>query len=480
MILLLAVALPILSGALLPIFKMDTKTRNVYLMASSLITSILVAYALFSRASFLHIVSLNERLDIVLKLDDLGRVFSAVLALLWPISLLYAISYMKGMEKQTNFFTFFLMSYGVTLGIAMSGNLLTLYVFYELMTLSTLPLVLYGGSAKAIAAGLKYLYYSLGGSAFAFIGLVYLVYFGRTTEFVPGGLFKGISLIHTSQLRLGYLLCFLGFSVKAAVFPVHGWLPSAAVAPTPVTALLHAVAVVKSGVFAIIRVTYFSFGLSVIKGSYAQWIPLALTSFTIVYGCSMALKEKHLKRRLAYSTVSNLSYILFGAMLLSPLGLAAGLMHLVFHALMKITLFLTCGVFNKRAHAYYVDELYGLSRPLPLLSAVFTLGSLAMTGIPPLIGFISKWSLAQAAVLEGGILPLMGVAALLASALLTGIYLLVPSVTMYTRPYQAREIMPIETSFKVTLAGLGVLMLVLSFYSGPLLQFLTRTAYGAI
>ena len=480
MILLLAVVIPILFGALLPVFKFKTGARNLYLMLSAIVTSILVALAVFSSTTMVELVSLKSKLDITLKLDDLGRVFSSIIALLWPISLLYAISYMKGMEKQTTFFSFFLMSFGVTLGIAMSANLLTLYVFYEIMTLSTVPLVMYGGSTKAISAGLKYLYYSLAGSAFAFIGLVYLVYFGGTTNFVPGGLFKAISLQHTSQLRLGYLLCFLGFSVKAAVFPVHGWLPTAAVAPTPVTALLHAVAVVKSGVFAIIRVTYFSFGVSVIRGSYAQYIPLAMTAFTIVYGCSMALKEKHLKRRLAYSTISNLSYILFGALLLSPAGLAAGLMHLVFHALMKITLFLTCGVFNKRAHAYYVNELRGLGKPLALLSAVFTLGALAMTGIPPLIGFISKWSLAEAAFSLGGFLPIAGVAALLISSLLTGIYLLVPTVTMYTMPFQAKEILPVEASFKVTLAGLSILMVVLSFYSGPLLDFLTRTAYGAI
>ena len=480
MILLLAVTLPILLGAMVPVLRWKAGTRNLYLMISAVMTSAIVTVALFSGTPAVEIISLNDRLTIALRLDDLGRLFAAIIALLWPVSLLYAISYMKGTEKQMTFFSFFLMSYGVTLGIAMSANLLTLYVFYEIMTLSTLPLVMHGGSPKAISAGLKYLYYSLGGSAFAFIGLVYLVYFGGTTEFIPGGLFREVSLDHTNQLRLGYLLCFLGFSVKAAVFPVHGWLPTAAVAPTPVTALLHAVAVVKSGVFAIIRVTYFSFGLSVLKGSYAQYIPLALTAFTIVYGCSMALKEKHLKRRLAYSTVSNLSYILFGALLLTPEGLAAGLMHLIFHALMKITLFLTAGVFNKRAHAYYVEELRGLGGPMKLISGVFTLGALAMTGIPPLIGFISKWSLAEAAFSLGGILPLAGVVALLTSALLTGIYLLVPAVTMYTRPVKTMDIVPVEASFKFSLASLSLLMVVMSFYSRPLLDFLTRTAYGAI
>ena len=479
MILLAALSLPLVLGACLPALKLKTSHRNIYLMAATLITSLLTLLGLLMDAPQLQLISFNDQLKISLGLDDLGRIFASLAALLWPISMLYAIHYMKGEEKQTSFFAFYLMSYGVTLGIAMSRNLLTLYVFYELLTLSTLPLVMHGGSQKAVDAGLKYLYYSLGGSAFAFIGLVYLVYFGGTTDFVPGGLFAGIDLAHSAQLRLGYLLCFLGFSVKAAVFPVHGWLPVASVAPTPVTALLHAVAVVKAGVFAILRVTFFSFGVTALVGSFAQHIPLALTAFTIVYGCTMALKEKHLKRRLAYSTVSNLSYILFGAMLMTKAGLYASLMHLVFHALMKITLFLTAGVYNKRAGAYYVDQLRGLGHSLPVLSAVFTLASLAMTGLPPLIGFVSKWSLAEAAVLSGGLLPILGVVALLVSALLTGIYLMVPAVTMYTRPGQGLELSKVETSFKAVLVGLSVLILAISLYSRPLLDFLARTASGA-
>ena len=480
MILVLAVVLPIISGVLLPALRLSKARRDVYMMGNAILTSALTLYAMISDQGSITILSLNHTLDITLRLDSMGRVFAGIIALLWPVSLLYAIDYMKGHAKQTSFFTFFLMSYGVTLGIAMSGNLLTLYIFYEIMSLSTLPLVMHGGSPKSIKAGLKYLYYSLGGSAFAFIGLVYVVYYGGTTEFVPGGLFQGVSLVHTNQLRLGYVLCFLGFSVKAAVFPVHGWLPEAAVAPTPVTALLHAVAVVKSGVFAILRVTFFSFGVEMLRNSYAQYVPLALTAFTIVYGCSMALKEKHLKRRLAYSTISNLSYILFGAMLLTANGLAAGLMHLVFHALMKITLFLITGVFNERAHIYDVGEMRGIGRQLPLLAALFTVGSLAMTGLPPLIGFISKWYLAQAAVELGGLLPVLGIAALLISALLTGIYLMVPAVTMYTRPSRLTGAPAVENSFKVLLGGLTAAVLVLSLYSGPLLTFLNNTARGAV
>ena len=480
MILILAIILPIVTGVLLPVMRLKARARNLYMMVCTLLTSVLVAIALTGDFTQLELISLNKKLSISLHLDDLGKVFSAVIALLWPLTLLYALSYMKDAVNQTSFFTFFQMSYGVTLGIAMSANLLTLYIFYELMTLSTLPLVLHSGSAKSVKAGLKYLYYSLGGSAFAFIGLVYLVYFGGGTDFLPGGLFVGVGSQHTVQLQLGYLLCFLGFGVKAAIFPVHGWLPTAAVAPTPVTALLHAVAVVKSGVFAIIRVTYFSFGTSVLEGSYAQYISLALSAFTIVFGSAMALKERHLKRRLAYSTVANLSYILFGALLMSAQGLYAGLMHLVFHALMKITLFLVVGVFNRRAHAYYIEDVCGIAKALPVLAVVFVIGSLAMTGIPPLIGFVSKWSLAEAAILSGGLLPLLGVSALLISAVLTGIYLIVPAVTMYTRPPVILAPQKVESGFYVTLLALSAMIIALSFYSGPLLDFLYQTALGAI
>ena len=481
--LLAAIALPIAAGALLPVVRWKGRAaRDAYILCLTILTTVLATVAIFGNFPRLSLIQFNDRLSFALKLDGIGRLFAGLIALLWPLTTLYALGYMRGTQKEISFFAFFLMSYGITLGIAMSANLVTLYIFYEMLSLSTLPLVMQKGDSGSIRAGLKYLYYSLGGAAFAFIGLVYLVYFGGTTNFVPGGLFRGVAVEHTAQLRLGYLLCFLGFSVKAAVFPVHGWLPTASVAPTPVTALLHAVAVVKSGVFAILRVTYFSFGALVIRASYAQYIPLALTCFTIVFGCSMALKEKHLKRRLAYSTVSNLSYILFGALLLTGQGLAAGLLHLVFHALMKITLFLIAGVYNDRAGIHEVGELHGIGRDWPVLSAAFALGSLAMTGIPPFIGFISKWALAQAAVLSGGLLPYLGLTALLVSALLTGIYLLVPSTFIFIgrRPGNAPGTKPVETEIRISLAALTALMLAAGFFSRPLVDFITRAASGLV
>ncbi len=484
MILVIAIVLPILAGALLPLLKLrPDKVRFAYIGGITLLTSILAALGVLDGAKLpIELLRFSSQMSVSLRLDGVGRIFACILIFLWPLATLYALEYMRHEEKQDNFFSFFMMSYGVTLGIASSANLLTLYIFYEMMTLTTLPLVMHGGSAESIAAGLKYLYYSLGGAAFAFIGLVYLIHYSGTTVFVWGGLFTRVSPETAGQLRIGYLLCFLGFSVKAAIFPLHGWLPTASVAPTPVTALLHAVAVVKSGVFALIRVTWFSFGPFLLRGTYAQYIPLALVAFTIVYGCAMALKEQHLKRRLAYSTVSNLSYILFGALLLTPQGLAAGLQHMIFHAVMKITLFLCAGSYMVNAKAHYVQDLRGISRPMPLTGAVFVLGSLAMTGFPPLIGFISKWSLAQAALAEGGLLPTLGVIALLISAVLTGIYLLVPSFSLYAgkRPAAAAPACDGGWKMRTTLSVLSAALLVMSFYSAPLLDFILRAASGLV
>lgn len=479
-----AVLTPIAAGALLPLLRFRSdRSRGIYVEASVLVASAIAGLAIFKPdVPRVLLFRITETLSVSFHVDGLSRVFAALVIFLWPLASLYAIEYMRGRERQDFFFSFYTMTYGVTLGIAVSGNLLTLYLFYELMTLSTLPLVMYGGSVKSVSAGLKYLYYSLGGAAFAFVGMIYVMYYsGGTTYFTLGGLFGGADRGSLENLRFGYLLSFFGFGVKAAVFPLHRWLPDASVAPTPVTALLHAVAVVKAGVFSIIRVTYYSFGASILAGSLAQHLPMALCAFTIVFGCATALRETNLKRRLAYSTVSNLSYILLGVLLMSPRGLAAGLLHMVFHALMKIVLFFAAGVYL-RADRPLVQDLRGVHRVMPLTTGVFLLGSLAMTGVPPLAGFISKWALAGATVAAGGVLPLLGTVALLTSSLLTTIYLLVPSVSAYFSPLAPGDA-PASASrsdggwmISLTLVTLCVAMLLTGVFSEPLAAFLSRVA----
>lgn len=422
-----AVLLPILGGALTPLFPFRSRRQMaVYVEALVLLTTALVWMLLLDRpeARF-PIVNFVNNLSLSLSIDGLGSVFAGLISILWPLATLYAFEYMEHESHRRIFFMFFTMTYGVTLGIAFAEDMLTMYFFYELLTLVTFPLVMHTLTREAVHASRKYLYYSLGGAAFAFIGLVFLMVYGTTVDFHLGGVLTSQAMAEqTNVLLLIYVFSFLGFGVKAAIFPFNAWLPQAGVAPTPVTALLHAVAVVKAGAFAIMRLTYYSFGVEFLRGTWAQYTVMAFAIFTIVYGCSRAVKETHFKRRLAYSTISNLSYILFGVTLMSPLGLAAGLTHMVFHAILKIAAFFCAGAVMHQAGRNYIHELDGLGRSMPGVFAVFTVSSLGLMGVPGLCGFISKWYLAQAAVESGMTLAYFGIGALLISALLTAIYMM--------------------------------------------------------
>jgi multicomponent Na+:H+ antiporter subunit D len=327
---------------------------------------------------------------------------------------------------------FYTVTFGVTLGIALAEDILTMYFFYEMLSLVTLPLIMHTLTRQAILASRTYLYYSLGGAAFAFIGMIFILTYGTTSVFTPGGVIDLVKLGDRQNFLLViYVLCFCGFSVKAAMFPFSSWLPQAGVAPTPVTALLHAVAVVKAGAFTVMRVTYYSFGTELLRGTWAQHLLQVLVIFTIVYGCSRALKETHLKRRLAWSTVSNLSYILFGATLMTPLGLVGALCHMVFHAVMKICSFFCAGAVIYKTERNYVHELNGFGRKMPKVFIIFTISGLALMGVPGLCGFVSKWNLAKAAVDAATPFSYLGIAALLISALLTAIYMMSISVRAF-------------------------------------------------
>ena len=252
-----------------------------------------------------------------------------------------------------------------------------------------------------------------------------MILYGETSDFMLGGVMNMARIAGGKNIfLLVYVLSFFGFGVKAAVCPFNSWLPQAGVAPTPVTALLHAVAVVKSGAFAIMRLTFYCFGADFLRGTWAQYLVMAAVLITIVYGSSMALKETHLKRRLAYSTISNLSYILFGVVIMTPAGLAAALSHMLFHAFMKICSFFCAGAIMHQTERHYIHQLDGFGRKMPKVFFVFTVSALALMGVPGLCGFISKWNLADAAIASKNVLAYFGVGALLVSALLTAMYML--------------------------------------------------------
>lgn len=423
----LVILIPILAGALVPMLSFKKRWHmEAFLECAVVLNSILVWYLLLhhSDSTFL-LAHFTGDLSICFKVDGMGMVFAGLVSALWPFATLYAFEYMTKEEHEKIFFLFYTMTYGITLGIALAANLLTMYFFYELLTLVTVPLVMHTLTREAILASRKYLYYSLGGAAFAFIGLIMIIIYGTTTDFILGGVLD-LSKIgaRTNVLLFVYVMAFMGFGVKAAVCPFNAWLPQAGVAPTPVTALLHAVAVVKSGAFAIIRLTYYSFGVDFLKGTWAQATVMLVVMFTVVYGCSRAVKETHLKRRLAYSTISNLSYILFGVTIMTPAGLVGALTHLIFHAVIKICSFFCAGAVIHQTGKQYVHELDGMGYRMPRVFGIFTVSALALMGVPGLAGFISKWNLASAAVESGNPVAYFGIACLLVSALLTAIYML--------------------------------------------------------
>ena len=464
----------------------DTHRRNTYVLclcsavSAAALVMLFVCFPDVSEMDFVLARVFGENFTLALHVDPLSAVFVAIVAILWPITDLYAFEYMQHDRFQNRFFAFFTMTYGVVIGIATAANLFTLYLFYELLTLCTLPLVMHAMDGVAKAAGLKYLLYSMSGAALAFVSMMILSSYGSLTFQAAGGLNRALAGGHEKLLYTGFLLGFFGFGVKAAVFPFHGWLPSAGVAPTPVTALLHAVAVVNAGIFAILRLLYYGYGASFLAGSFAQDVMLAVTSFTIVFGSTMALRMQHLKRRLAYSTVSNLSYMLLGAAMCSGAGLTAAILHMIAHSALKIALFFCAGALLCRTEEMpcgvqeYVFQYTGYAKKTPVIFTVFTIASLGLIGIPPLCGFASKWAIAEAAVAQGSALAIAGCAALAISAFLTGMYLLGPILEAWFPPKDFDRAsldelsdpeVRMSTALKIC-AGLG---LVLIFFM-PLLQ----------
>ena len=422
---LLAIVLPMLAGGGLALWRpRDRRARQNYVVAFACLTSVCALSAVFTLRGEapLMVLSLGEKLTIAFHVDGLSCIFAALVSVLWPLACLYAVEYMSREGAENRFFAFYLISFGVTLGIAFSANVLTMYLFYELLTLATLPLLMHAMDSKARYAGRVYLTYSMCGAALGFIAMVMMIEHGSWffqfggSVVVPDG--------KEQTLRLAYILGFFGFGVKAAVFPGHKWLLRASVAPTPVTALLHAVAVVKAGVFAVARITWYGFGPDLLRGSWCQYLAMGAAMFTIVYASSKALRTKHLKRRLAWSTISNLSYILLGIATLTTAGLVAGMVHLVAHAVLKITLFFCVGAVHYKMHRDFVPDVEGCGVLMPVVFGCFAVASLGLMGVPPLAGFASKWLLATSAVGLGEWAGYLSAAVLIVSALLTALYLM--------------------------------------------------------
>jgi multicomponent Na+:H+ antiporter subunit D len=328
---------------------------------------------------------------LMLDVEPLGMIFALVASGLWIVNSVYSIGYMRGNNEQhqTRFYLCFALALGSTMGIAFAGNLITLFVFYELLTLTTYPLVTHKGDEAARAGGRTYLGILLGTSiGLQLLAIIITYIIAGHGDFTPGGLLAG----KIEGPLVGVLLALYMFGIgKAALMPVHRWLPAAMVAPTPVSALLHAVAVVKAGVFTVVKVVVYVFGLDLlITEPSTHWL-LYLAGVSIVLASVIALRQDNLKRRLAYSTVSQLSYVTLAAAILAPISIVGAAMHIVAHAFGKVTLFFAAGSIYTAAHKTKVSELDGIGRRMPWTMGAFAIGALSMIGVPPTIGFLSKW-----------------------------------------------------------------------------------------
>jgi multicomponent Na+:H+ antiporter subunit D len=334
-------------------------------------------------------------IDLVLRVEPFSLLFLGLSALLWLATTVYAIGYLEGSPNRSRFFGFFSLCVTATVGIALSGNLVTFLLFYEFLTLATFPLVAHRGTPEAVAGARTYLVYTLGGGIVLLAGVAWLTYLVGPVEFTDGGApeLAQLAAEEPGIAQAVFVLLIAGLAVKAALIPVHGWLPRAMVAPAPVSALLHAVAVVKAGVFGIVRVVHHTYGVEVAE-ALGVLLPLSvLAAATIVFGSALALRQDDLKRRLAYSTVSQVSYVTLGVAVLGVVSTTGGIVHLVHQGLMKITLFFCAGLFAETLGLHRVSQLGGVGRRMPVTAAAFTVGAVGMIGLPPVAGFVSKWQL---------------------------------------------------------------------------------------
>ena len=426
--LLLPILIPTACGiiaGLVPVFRKD-ETRRLLVLAALACTLAAAFLAAFTDGSALALLTIAPGMELRLAPDDVTRLFAAVISVMWLMSGIFSREYMKHEGHRSRYDCFFLMSEGAMLGVAFAGNYVTMYLFFEWMTLLSLPMVLHSQTKDAIRAGIKYLLYSFAGAFAGLMGIPFLLKYGTTLNFIPGGVLDPALTEGNEGLLLGVAFAvILGFGAKAGIYPLHAWLPAAhPEAPAPASAVLSGV-ITKAGVIAVIRVVYYLFGMDFLSGTWVQTVLLSIALLTILMGSAMAFQEKLLKKRLAYSTVSQVSYILFGLLLMNANALTGSFLHVLCHSIAKDGLFLCAGAIIYRTGRKNVDELTGIGKEMPVTLWCFTLCSLALIGIPPMCGFMSKWYLAIGS-LDSGIpvISWLGPAILLISALLTAGYLL--------------------------------------------------------
>lgn len=485
-----AMLLPMLSGLFLLFFQGKLKNRTLkcilIFLVMALTAGLTVRLMCFEDYQFV-LWHLTDKLDILVRMDNMTRLFAGMTVIAWTLGGVFAFEYMKHEEKEDRYFGFYLIVMGVLIGLDHAGNLITLYLFFELMTLSSLPLVLHTLTHDAVMAGLKYLFYSVAGAFLALFGIFYLYAHGAGLPFCEGGYLMVLDAYSGSgkMTLLVLMLMIVGFGTKAGMFPLHGWLPTAhPVAPAPASAVLSGI-ITKSGVLAIIRVVFYAVGADALRGSWVQYTWMTLALITVFMGSMMAYKEQVLKKRLAYSTVSQVSYILFGLSVLNQDGMVGALSHFVFHSVVKDCLFLVAGVIIYKTGKKTVKELTGIGKEMPITMWCFTLVSITLVGIPPTSGFISKWYLAEGSLQTGiGGYAWFGPVVLLLSAMLTAGYLLPISIQSFFpgEGYHYQELRKKEPNLLMLIPMLlfTAAAVVFGMFPGRFLGFLQMTAADVI
>lgn len=429
-----AVLLPVISGLILlflqgKIPNRKLKCAGIFLVF--LVTSCFVVRLMCAGDYEFTLWKLTDTLEIRMQMDSLTRLFVGMTVAAWSLCGVFAFEYMKHEENEDRYFGFYLIVLGVLIALDHAGNMVTLYLFFEMMTLTSLPMVLHSLSHDAVMAGLKYLFYSIAGAFAALFGIFYLYGNGLADGFMAGGYLteKMGQIQHPQMVLFALMLVVVGFGTKAGMFPMHGWLPTAhPVAPAPASAVLSGI-ITKAGVLAVIRVIFYVAGADFIRGTWVQYTWMSLALITVFMGSMMAYKEQLMKKRLAYSTVSQVSYIMFGLSLLNVSGMMGALSHFVFHSVVKNCLFLVAGAIIYKTGRTKVEELKGIGKEMPVTMWCFTLVSITLVGIPPTSGFVSKWYLATGSLEAGtGMFTWLGPVVLLLSAMLTAGYLLPISI----------------------------------------------------
>ena len=487
-LLLVAILLPA-AGSLMVVFlpwlNQRREDRCLFVGAVMVLECIVVLLIAMDTERTLILFEMTKQLPIALRSDGTSRIFSALMSLMWTISGFYSFSYMQHEHNEKSYYAFYLMTMASLMALTLSGTMVTMYLFFEMMTFISMPMVLHSRSKEAVAAGIKYLIYSVAGATMGLLGIFMLTPNIASPYFVEGGslLTNQLNVSHTA-FQVILLITLIGFGTKAGMFPMHGWLPTAhPVAPSPASAVLSGV-ITKAGVLCIFRMIFYVIGPDYLRGTWVQWTLLGCATITVFMGSMLALKEKTLKKRLAYSSVSQVSYVLCGVFLLDTMALDGALLQMVFHALSKDALFLCAGAIIYKTGITQVDEMHNLGKHMPWTMSLFTICAISLVGIPPLGGFIAKWYIAEGALTSAtAVFSWLVPIVLLISAMLTAGYLLPPRVSAFFGGMSHGEAVPAfqekgdpSLMMLVPISILTLGTLVLGIFPGFMIDLFTRLA----